>query len=118
MITAGCYESKDGKKISKKNYFGVFIFGLFMGFTLQTNYVKVHGEPAEKTVSFRDNSGNYLKKFGDSWYLRNAKKQKLTGIQYLNIDNVEYLKNGFYMFDDWKREDFSEWILQMDITIF
>lgn len=26
--------------------------------------------------------------------MRNAKKQKLTGIQYLNIDNVEYLKNG------------------------
>lgn len=53
MITAGCYESKDGKKISKKNYFGAFIyFGLFMGFTLQTNYVKVHGEPAEKRFLF------------------------------------------------------------------
>ena len=74
----------------------VMIFGGIIG--IRSTEIKV--EAAERTVRFWDNSGNYLKKFGDSWYLRNAKKQKLTGIQYLNIDNVEYLKNGFYMFDD------------------
>lgn len=78
MITAGCYESKDGKKISKKNYFGAFIyFGLFMGFTLQTNYVKVHGEPAEKTVSsaFKDQLKRYTVNYGGNWsiYVKDLK---------------------------------------------
>ena len=54
---------------------------------------------SENTVQFLDNSGNYLQKSGGSWYLKDSGNQKISGLCYLNIPKVEFLKKGFYMFD-------------------
>lgn len=63
------------------------------------NYVEAEAATIAKTVAFQDNSGKYLKKSGQSWYLRDADNHKLTGLQYLEIGENDCLHRGIYMFD-------------------
>ncbi|MCD7736195.1 MAG: serine hydrolase [Lachnospiraceae bacterium] len=54
---------------------------------------------ARKVYQFRDKSGSYLIQKGDNWYLRDADGKALTGIQYLAIPRISFLKSGYYMFN-------------------
>jgi len=55
---------------------------------------------ATQTVyPFKGTSGKYLVQKGSSWYLRDADGTALTGIQYISINKVSFLKSGYYMFN-------------------
>ena len=53
----------------------------------------------EKKITFLDESGKYLVKMHENWYLKTNEGQPLSGVQYLYIPNVENIGKGFYMFD-------------------
>ena len=53
----------------------------------------------EKKITFLDESGKYLVKMHENWYLKTNEGQPLSGVQYLYIPDVENIGKGFYMFD-------------------
>lgn len=63
------------------------------------NIVEAKAAATSERIEFRDKSGSYLYKSGENWYLRDANRKKLTGLQYLAVNSTDFLHAGIYVFD-------------------
>lgn len=85
-------------RVEKEIRVFLLVLIVILGGTFASRGMEVQAA-SENKVRFLDNSGRYLQKSSGGWYLKNSKNQKISGLCYLNIPNVEFLKKGFYMFD-------------------
>ena len=77
----------------------VFMLTAVFLFILAGHYVEAKAATVQGKILFQDNSGKYLQKSGGDWYLKDAEGHKLTGVQYLDINEVDFFSRGRYMFD-------------------
>lgn len=77
----------------------VFMLTAVFLFILAGHYVEAKAATVQGKILFQDNSGKYLQKSGGDWYLKDAEGHKLTGVQYLDINEVDFFSRVRYMFD-------------------
>lgn len=90
---------KEKRKIRIAAIAYMFMFAAIFCIVSAGNMVETKAASTQKKIEFRDKSGSYLCKSGENWYLRDSKKKKLTGLQYLAVNPTDFLHAGIYIFD-------------------
>lgn len=90
---------KEKRKIRIAAIAYMFMFAAIFCIVSAGNMVETKAASTQKKIEFRDKSGSYLCKSGENWYLRDSKKKKLTGLQYLAVTPTDFLHAGIYIFD-------------------
>lgn len=84
--------------------FFLFIVALVFGFFAETkSSVKVYAAESDiqkrRIIEFTDDSGKYLEKVNNDWFLRDWSQEALTGVQYVTVPKTADFQTGYYMFD-------------------
>lgn len=90
---------KEKRKIRIAAIAYMFMFAAIFCIVSAGNMVETKAASTQEKIEFRDKSGSYLCKSGENWYLRDSKKKKLTGLQYLAVNPTDFLHAGIYIFD-------------------
>lgn len=88
------------KGIALAVLFAVTIMLVFSGKVLPSAEVQASATQNNKIIYFTGDSGKYLEKIKNDWYLRDWSQEALTGVQYLTVPKSEDFMTGYYMFDE------------------